>query len=370
MSDLVLMKLDTARNALAEAKTIQETKAVLDVAIAAETYAKRQKLGEDAVRYATSIKVEALRQLGEMLKETQRNKGASGSFLTGDELVPVRTAMDGTPTLAEMGLDKKTSKLAQDIASLPDEVIEKVKEGIVSLSGAQKAIKTEKAHAQFTAQTKEDVTITPLVEVADVNEWLNKMPLCDLLLTDPPYSTDIEDIFTFAGWIKNGLNRVKDTGRAYVFIGGYPIEALAYLSQQTPEHILLEQMLVWTYKNTLGNNPKDRYKLNYQFCLYYKGINAKALNCPLTTEQWAVIEMNAPDGRMGDRYHTWQKPLDLAKMIVRHSTNEGDTVYDPFTCTGTFLLAASALGRNSFGCDISKDNLNIAIERGCKYAGL
>jgi hypothetical protein len=47
-----------------------------------------------------------------MLKETPRNKGASGIMpITGNKRVPV---MDGTPTLAEMGLDKKTSKLAQD----------------------------------------------------------------------------------------------------------------------------------------------------------------------------------------------------------------------------------------------------------------
>jgi phage N-6-adenine-methyltransferase len=135
-TDIVLQKLNTARNALAEAKTIQETKRIVDVAAAAEILAKRQKLGEEAVQYATSIKVEALAQLGRMLKETPKNKGANGVIITGNKRVPV---MDDTPTLAEMGLDKKTSKLAQDIADLPEEKLEAVKRGAIALSNVKKA---------------------------------------------------------------------------------------------------------------------------------------------------------------------------------------------------------------------------------------
>jgi len=127
-TDLVLMKLDTARFALSEAKTIQETKVILDVATAAEILAKRQQLGDEAITYATSIKVEALAQLGRMLKEIPKNAGARGIGKSG---VPVQN-----PTLADMGLDKKTSKLAQDIASLPDKQIEAVKAGVLSLSRA------------------------------------------------------------------------------------------------------------------------------------------------------------------------------------------------------------------------------------------
>lgn len=141
VNDLVLVKLELARSFLAEAKTIQETKNVLDVAVAAETYAKRQKLGEEAVQYATSIKVEALRLLGTMLKETPRNKGTkllggSEKYSGGAKVEPP----DEIPTLAEMGLDKKTSKLAQDIASLPDEQYQKVQAGVMAISKVTEAV--------------------------------------------------------------------------------------------------------------------------------------------------------------------------------------------------------------------------------------
>lgn len=190
---------------------------------------------------------------------------------------------------------------------------------------------------------------------------------CDLLLTDPPYSTDVEDIDAFVDrWLYPALDSVKDTGFAYVFIGSYPEELRAYLNAETPDHMQLTQVLVWTYKNTLGQNPKDRYKQNYQACLFYRGIEAPALDCPLTNEQWAVQEINAPDGRQGDRYHAWQKPMEIAERFIRHSTKPGMTVFDPFACTGTFLLAAAKLGRKAYGFEINPDNAEIAKQRGVK----
>jgi len=140
-NDIVLQKLETARTALAEAKTIQETKNILDVAIAAEVYAKRQQLGEEAVQYATSIKVEALAQLGRMLKETPRNTGAAGRSVEGETRSSKKLPRVGEPmTLEEMGLDKKTSKLAQDIAALPEEKLEAVKSGLIALSNVNKNV--------------------------------------------------------------------------------------------------------------------------------------------------------------------------------------------------------------------------------------
>ena len=100
MNDLVILKLDSAKRALVEAKTIQETKKILDISRAAEIYAKRQKLGEDAISYATSIKIEALRQLGMMLKEDGRKPGETDKTITsqGGRL---------SPKLSELGIDRK-----------------------------------------------------------------------------------------------------------------------------------------------------------------------------------------------------------------------------------------------------------------------
>ena len=226
----------------------------------------------------------------------------------------------------------------------------------------EKKQQLEQAKEQIEEEKQDDFN-PPLVVNADYKEWLKNQESCDLLLTDPPYSTDVEDVETFAKeWLPLALSKVKSTGRAFVFVGAYPGELQAYLNVANPT-----QILVWTYRNTLGPSPKKDYKLNWQAILYFRMDDAPELNCPIMTEQFSVQDISAPDGRHGTRYHEWQKPDELAERLIRHSTKAGELVIDPFCCTGTFILAANKLGRFGKGCDISEENLKIAEERGCVY---
>lgn len=186
----------------------------------------------------------------------------------------------------------------------------------------------------------------------------------DMLLTDPPYSTDVEDVQAFAAsWLPLALSRLKPAGRAYVCIGAYPDELLAYLTTERAG-FGLEQILVWTYRNTLGPSPSHTYSLNWQAVLYFMGPHADPLNCPVMMEQFAVQDITAPDGRQGNRYHSWQKPDELAERFIRHASAPGDIVLDPFACTGTFVAAAGRLGRRGIGCDIDAVAMQIASARG------
>lgn len=277
---------------------------------------------------------------------------------------------------AEMGFNKNQVSQFQKLADNPDAVQKAIDDAqdndeIVTRSAAIKEIKSQKKEQEI-EQAKADITAQKVDEAQKptlfIGNGINFTPdePYKLLLTDPPYSTDVDDVQAFAeSWLPNALTHVRNDGFAYVFIGAYPDELRAYLNIPPPEHLTLIQILVWTYRNTLGNNPKDRYKQNWQACLFYRGLDAPPLDCPLTNEQWAVQDINAPDGRLGNRYHSWQKPDEIAERFIRHSTQKGDTVFDPFACTGTFLLAAAKLGRIAYGFEINPDNAQIAFERGC-----
>jgi len=207
----------------------------------------------------------------------------------------------------------------------------------------------------------------PEIVKADCLKWLPKQEMCDLLLTDPPYSTEIPDIESFAkSWLPLALSKIKPTGRVYVFIGAYPKEIEAYLKIK-PGRMTLANVLVWAYQNTLGPTAELDYNLNWQAVLYYRGPEAPKLDCPILVEQFSVQNVNAPDGRSGIRYSPWQKPDDLAERFIRHSTQPGELVLDPFAGTGTFLLAASKFKRRSKGCDIDERMLEIAEKRGCRW---
>jgi hypothetical protein len=142
--DSVVMSMVRASAALAEAKTIQQTKKVLDVAAAAEIYARRQKLGEDIADQAAAIKVEALRKLGQMLKVTPK---ASGQLVAGkDRFGGTRQGppKNDVPTLADLGISKNQSAIAQKLAELPEEQFAQVREGHVSVAKAIAAVEATK----------------------------------------------------------------------------------------------------------------------------------------------------------------------------------------------------------------------------------
>jgi N6-adenosine-specific RNA methylase IME4 len=130
--DPVIVQLGKARGALIEARNLAQVKTILDVAAAAELYAKRQQLGEEAISYAHEIKIDALRKLGEMLQATPRATGAAG---VGPIAVPDENR-NGPPTLADLGLNKKTSMIAQRLADLPPEQFEKVRKGDSTITKA------------------------------------------------------------------------------------------------------------------------------------------------------------------------------------------------------------------------------------------
>ena len=49
-----------------------------------------------------------------------------------------------------------------------------------------------------------------------------------------------------------------------------------------------------------------------------------------------------------------QKPQALLERIIKASSNEGDTVLDPFCGCGTTVAAAQALKRRWIGIDITR----------------
>jgi len=145
MTDLVVARLDHALRLLDEADTAQKAKAIADIAAAAETYARRQRLGEEAIGRAHSIKVEAMRRLGVMLQGATKNTGAAGSPGPGrGNAVPIENRVSDAPTLADLGIDKKTSAVAQKLAALPPEHFKQVRDGATTITRAVAAVVRER----------------------------------------------------------------------------------------------------------------------------------------------------------------------------------------------------------------------------------
>jgi len=66
---------------------------------------------------------------------------------------------------------------------------------------------------------------------------------------------------------------------------------------------------------------------------------------------------------IGERLHKQQSPIALLLRIILSSSKIGDTIFDPFAGTGTTLVVAHQLQRNSIGVEIDPQNVNCINER-------
>ncbi|ODS35776.1 MAG: modification methylase [Candidatus Altiarchaeales archaeon WOR_SM1_86-2] len=65
----------------------------------------------------------------------------------------------------------------------------------------------------------------------------------------------------------------------------------------------------------------------------------------------------------GERAHKQQSPVRLLARIILSSSKVSDTVFDPFAGTGTTLVAARQLQRNSIGIEIDPTNVSFIENR-------
>jgi site-specific DNA-methyltransferase (adenine-specific) len=61
--------------------------------------------------------------------------------------------------------------------------------------------------------------------------------------------------------------------------------------------------------------------------------------------------------------HLNQKPLDLMRLIIEASTDEGDVVWEPFGGLFSASLAASMLNRKAYASELDPDYFNLGLER-------
>lgn len=352
--------ISNASKMLLEANTIQKAKDLKDLALTAADWARRKGLGDEAIQYAKSYALRAERKMGEMLVTTERARGGQPYQKSTDTtLVPVEIA-----TLKELGVTKKESSEAQFLAAMADEEFNEIVAGKKTVIEARKAARVIEREKHINGQ-RSKFPGKAVIYQQDAIEFLNSIDnqSIDLLLTDPPYSTAIDDIEGFAAsWVPLALSKIKPSGRAYICTGAYPRELKAYLDVTLQEKVFdLKSILVWTYKNAMGPAPKLGYHLNWQAVFYLVGPDAPDLDAPKLTEREAVHELHVPRPSKD----TWQKPDELADRFVRHSTRIGGSVIDPFAGTGTFVRVAAEIGRNAVGSD--NDPQKIAI---CKRDGL
>lgn len=217
----------------------------------------------------------------------------------------------------------------------------------------------------------------------DYKNILKQLPdnSVDLIVTDPPYKT------TKRGGAGNsgGMCKKKEfsDGKGGFEYNNVPIkEFIPELYRVLKEgshcyimtnHINLQEMLNTCTENGFhfikcliwdkGNKIMGQcYMSQFEYILFLrKGKHKKINNCG-TSDILSIPNKKAKDEN-GKNLHDTEKPVELARILIENSSNEGDLVLDPFVGIGFVPIACKLTNRKFIGTEIDKKYFDITINR-------
>lgn len=202
----------------------------------------------------------------------------------------------------------------------------------------------------------------------DMREFLPRLDAADLVVTDPPYvvglaSTSSEpkvggwpDLMNAATWYSSWLAECRrltaPDGAVWVFNSWRSFPALSRAAYEARWPI--QSLLVWD-KQSIGpswRGLRPRYELVALFAHRRFGIADRTLT--------DVYPCRWPAGRKPTG-HPAEKPVALLRYLI--GISDAQVVLDPFTGSGSTLVAAKQLGRQAIGIEFEQRWCELAAAR-------
>ena len=78
---------------------------------------------------------------------------------------------------------------------------------------------------------------------------------------------------------------------------------------------------------------------------------------------WFIEHLKSETG------HSTQKPVDAMKRPIENNSKPGDWIYEPFSGSGTTIVAAEITGRSCMACELNPAYVDVAIRRWQNFTG-
>ena len=210
-----------------------------------------------------------------------------------------------------------------------------------------------------------------------------------LVTADPPYNLNKNYGFTqdnmkfneyldfSRAWLNEAKRILTDDGSIYIFMGMRFISYI-YIILEQDLNMYFNSWITWHYTQgtgkTRGFSPRhddilfftkhpEKFIFNLEAIRvpqkYYRSINNMKGANPGNVWQFSHVHYCNSE-RMN---HPTQKPEALFERMILASSNEGDTILDPFCGSGTSLRVSQQTGRNCIGIDINSEYIRMSLER-------
>jgi len=81
------------------------------------------------------------------------------------------------------------------------------------------------------------------------------------------------------------------------------------------------------------------------------------------TTLWQIEHMKSETG------HSTQKPVECMKRPIENNSSPGQAVYEPFSGSGTTIIAAEMTGRTCHAIELSPAYVDVAVRRWQNFTG-
>lgn len=195
-----------------------------------------------------------------------------------------------------------------------------------------------------------------------------------LMVTDPPYGVEYDPSRTSSNPLKAGkvLNDDRaDWREAWALFPG-DVAYVWHASMFT--HVVLESlescgfehraMIVWVKDRfTLG---RGHYHWQHEPAWYVvrKGATGHWVGDRKQTSTWHIKARE--DGGHG---HGTQKPVECMRRPIENNSSPGQAIYEPFSGSGTTIIAAEQTGRCCYAAELSPAYVDVAVERWQDFTG-
>lgn len=201
----------------------------------------------------------------------------------------------------------------------------------------------------------------------------------DCIITDPPYeviggghggedsssqaqrpsgilSKNDGKIFThndlkINSWINECYRVLKNDTHIYIMTNMLNLEE--YMREIRAAGFDIHNLLIWEKNNA---TPNRWYMKNCEYIIFARKGAAKPINnCGTKT----VLQVK----NVKDKIHPTEKPTELLRIFIENSTNEGDTILDPFGGSMSTALAALQTNRKCISFEIDENYYKVGLER-------
>ena len=156
-------------------------------------------------------------------------------------------------------------------------------------------------------------------------------------------------------WISGTHHNIHVVMRCLQELGYKVLNTITWQKTDPPPNLSCKyfnfstELIIWARKH-----QKKTHKFNYETMKQLNGGTQM-------TDVWRIPAVGRWEKQQGK--HPTQKPLRLLYRIILASTNEGDTILDPFSGSGTTGIAANLLGRKYIGIEQDKNFCELSLSR-------